>query len=57
MKGGNQSRVSTVSLGRLQYIRWGTADPTERRIIIIIRRRRRTFPSITCCRRQFLHKM
>jgi hypothetical protein len=31
MKGGNQSGVNTISLGRLQYIRRGTAGPTERR--------------------------
>jgi hypothetical protein len=34
---GNQGGVSTISLGRLQYIRRGTAGPTERRI----RKRRR----------------
>jgi hypothetical protein len=27
----NPSGVFTISLGRLQYIRWGTASPTERR--------------------------
>jgi hypothetical protein len=31
MKGRNQSGVSKISLGRLQYIRRGTAGPTERR--------------------------
>jgi hypothetical protein len=31
MKGENQSGVSTISLGRMQYIRQGTAGPTERR--------------------------
>jgi hypothetical protein len=31
MKGGNQRAVSTINLGRLQYIRLGTAGPTERR--------------------------
>jgi hypothetical protein len=31
MKGGNQSGVSTISVGWLQYIRRGTASPKERR--------------------------
>jgi hypothetical protein len=31
MKGGNQSGVGTIGLGRLQYVRRGTAAPTERR--------------------------
>jgi hypothetical protein len=34
MKGENQSGVSTISLGRLQYIRRGTAEPTERRSLM-----------------------
>jgi hypothetical protein len=31
MKGGNQSGVSTISLGELQYIRQGTAGPTKKK--------------------------
>jgi hypothetical protein len=29
-EGENKSRVSTISLGRLQYIRWVTAGPTRK---------------------------
>jgi hypothetical protein len=36
MIGGNQIGVSTISLGRLQYIRRGTAGLTERRISVKI---------------------
>jgi hypothetical protein len=50
MKGENQSGVSTISLGRLQYSRRGTTGPTERRRrrrIIRIRRRRRVLEKLT----------
>jgi hypothetical protein len=30
MKGETKSGVSTISLGRLQYIRWVTAGPTQK---------------------------
>jgi hypothetical protein len=29
MKGGSKSGVSKISLGRLQYIRWIAAGPTQ----------------------------
>jgi hypothetical protein len=38
MKGGTKAGFSTISLGRLQYIRWVTAGPTQKTNIALHRR-------------------